>query len=88
MKDIELFLRQVVSDKMYWTREILSFFLAKSIKEVKNSDIKVFLNFHQVYKFAYQEKMKEEAFEVYETTGMERAGSYWQPAGSNSMDHD
>ena len=36
--------------------------------------------------------MKEEAFEVYETTGMERAGSYWQPKGSveafMSMDQD
>lgn len=51
IKSIEAFFRAVVKDKLYWTRSILEFF------GIKNEDIDVFLNFHQIYKMQMNRKM-------------------------------
>jgi len=52
IKSIEHFFKQIVKDKMYWTRDILHFF------GVKSEDISIFLNYHQVYKWTMTERLQ------------------------------
>ena len=50
IKHIQNFFSNVVKDKVYWNREILQFF------GIKEEDIPVFLNFHQIYKLEITKK--------------------------------
>ena len=58
---------------MYWTREIITFF------GIKEADIKTFLNFHQVYKLTYMQKLQQEGRRSLSSHQTGRAGSYWNP---------
>jgi hypothetical protein len=54
IKDVESFFKEVIKDKLYWRRDILTFF------GIENEDMKVFLNYHQSYKQAIARKMQKE----------------------------
>lgn len=70
LKNLEYFFKKIVREKMYWTREILNFF------GIKNEDINIFLNIHQVYKFALTKKVSLRSFSnMGDVT--DRTGSYW-----------
>jgi hypothetical protein len=55
---------------MYWTRDILYFF------GIKNEDINIFLNIHQVYKFQLTKMVSLRSFSQAEGVN-DRTGSYW-----------
>jgi len=74
IKNIQNFFSNVVKDKVYWNREILQFF------GIKDEDIPVFLNFHQVYKLEITRKYNQKNFSTH-SQGDHRLGSYWE-AGS------
>ena len=62
-----------MKEKIYWTRDILQFF------GVDSDDMKTFLNFHQIYKFALSSKLRSEDNRnsgLYEEV-TDRTGSYW-----------
>lgn len=46
-------MQEIVTNKMYWTRDILAFF------KIEAEDVHIFLNFHQVYKFAIMKEMNK-----------------------------
>ena len=50
IKEVEIFMKGIVSNKMYWTREVLQFF------GIKEEDIAAFLSVHQLYKQYWQEE--------------------------------
>jgi hypothetical protein len=72
IKSIEHFFKQIVKDKMYWTRDILHFF------GVKSEDISIFLNYHQVYKWTMSERHKSRSLATSESylRVTDRHGSY------------
>lgn len=57
---------------MYWTRDILHFF------GIKEEDISVFLNFHQVYKYYMSKRLESKSLapDGFDRLA-DRAGSYW-----------
>ena len=46
---VEVFFKQVVGDKMLWTRDILVWF------GIKSEDMPIFLSFHQIQKLRYEQ---------------------------------
>ena len=72
IKSIEHFFKQIVKDKMYWTRDILHFF------GVKSEEISIFLNYHQVYKWTMTERLRSRGLPTSESylEVTDRAGSY------------
>jgi hypothetical protein len=56
---------------MYWTRDVLYFF------GIKNEDINIFLNIHQVYKFSLTKMVSLRSFSGNYNLVNDRTGSYW-----------
>ena len=57
---------------MYWTRDVLYFF------GIKNEDITIFLNIHQVYKFGLTKELSLKSFSGNNLNLVnDRTGSYW-----------
>lgn len=56
---------------MYWTRDVLYFF------GIKNEDINIFLNIHQLHKFSLTKKVSLRSFSGNYNLVNDRTGSYW-----------
>ena len=72
IRSVEKFFKQIVKNKMYWTRDILQFF------GISDDDISVFLSFHQIYVYSLNQKFQRRSLQnvnFREVAG--RAGSYW-----------
>ena len=67
---IQKFFTSIVKDKIYWNREILRFF------EIKEEDIPVFLDVHQVYKLEILKKYNAITLQQAHSNGKNRLGSY------------